>query len=208
MANHKLSLHPTSSSLRWDPPGSTTPPPQRPCSVPFLWEEIPGKPKEHVSLFKTFSGIPTDHTGPVSVRRLELPPRLVAKMQAMQQDADLNSPMTVLDGPGFAKPVATRVHVMCHSFSYYREAKKKAKRQRENWFWLKRKNAHSKKIGEELKIMTPTLSRNRSLNGASAPQRSSHFWVCFQFYYFHFILINYWGLFCFSFNFTALLSIR
>jgi Protein of unknown function (DUF688) len=183
MANHKLSLHHSSSSLRWDPPGSATPPPQRPCSVPFLWEEIPGKPKEHVSLFKTFSDIPTDGTGSLSVRRLELPPRLVAKMQAMQQDADLNSSMMVLDGPGLAKPGATRVHVACHSFSYYREAKKKAKRQREAWFWPRKKNAHSKKLGEELKITIPTLSRNRSLSGVSAPHRSSHFWVCFQSYF-------------------------
>lgn len=180
MANHKLSFHHTSSSLRWDPPGSATPPPQRPGSVPFLWEEIPGKPKEHVSLFKPFSGTPTDGTGPLSVRSLELPPRLVAKMKAMQGDVDLDSPTTVLDGPDLAKPCPNRVHVACHSFSYYREGKKKAKRQKEGWFWRRKKNnnVHIKKLGEELKITTPTLSRNKSLTGISSPHHSSHFWVC------------------------------
>lgn len=189
MANHKLSFH-TPSSLRWDPPGSATPPPQKPGSVPFLWEEKPGMPKKNTSLFKPFSDVtPADSTGPLSVQSLELPPRLVAKMKAMQMQrhVDLVSPTMVLDEPGLANPGPTRVHVTCHSFSYYREDKKKAKRQTEAWFWPKRKNPRSKKLGEELMMPTPKLSRNRSLTSVSDSHHSSHFWVCFQ-SYIYFIL--------------------
>ncbi|KAJ4768251.1 DUF688 family protein [Rhynchospora pubera] len=175
MASSKLSSY-TPSSLRWDPPGSTTPPPQKPGAVPFLWEEKPGKPKKHAALFGPFTDTPTDDKGRLSVQSLELPPRLAAEMKAMQRHVDLNSPSTVLHGPELTKPGTTRVHVTCHSFSYYMEGKKKAKRQKEAWFWRRKKNLHNKQE-EEFKFATPTLSRNRSLNGNSASDHSSHFWA-------------------------------
>ncbi|KAK4766559.1 hypothetical protein SAY87_008201 [Trapa incisa] len=81
----KLSLF----SLPKKPPevsGMLTPPLQTPASVPFQWEEAPGRPRPFCT--RSFPK-------PSTARCLELPPRLLkeAKITSMP------SPTTVLDGP-------------------------------------------------------------------------------------------------------------
>ncbi|RDX80844.1 hypothetical protein CR513_38547, partial [Mucuna pruriens] len=68
------------------PPELPTPPPRTAVSVPFEWEEAPGKPRPcHTR---------SDPKGCADVARtLELPPRLVLL------EAKSSSPTTVLDGP-------------------------------------------------------------------------------------------------------------
>ncbi|KAK7320839.1 hypothetical protein VNO77_30687 [Canavalia gladiata] len=87
----KLSL----STVSWQrmPPELPTPPPKTAVSVPFQWEEAPGKPR-------------TCHTrsepkGSDDVARaLELPPRLVL------METKVSSPTTVLDGPYVGRAIS------------------------------------------------------------------------------------------------------
>ncbi|GLU21274.1 hypothetical protein SLE2022_374200 [Rubroshorea leprosula] len=84
----KLSLLniPSKVKLETQTPGTATPPLRSTISIPFQWEEEPGKPR----LCDTGSGKP----GGTAVRCLELPPRL------LYDDAKvMPSPTTVLDGP-------------------------------------------------------------------------------------------------------------
>ncbi|XAR52198.1 hypothetical protein NMG60_11020138 [Bertholletia excelsa] len=89
----KLSLLPLPSQPP-EPPGMVTPPLQTPASVPFLWEEVPGKPR----LGYSAGELPK----PKSARRLDLPPRLVNEAKFINTP----SPTTVLDGPYSGRSVA------------------------------------------------------------------------------------------------------
>ncbi|KAF5732432.1 hypothetical protein HS088_TW18G01127 [Tripterygium wilfordii] len=70
-----------------EPPGFLTPPLRTSASVPFQWEEAPGRPRPSTIA----------HTKPKlkNARSLDLPPRLL-----INED---NSPTTVLDGPYMGK---------------------------------------------------------------------------------------------------------
>lgn len=67
-------------------PGMLTPPLYASVSVPFRWEEEPGKPRTCNALATIFN--PTD----ITPKCLELPPRLLL-------DTKLPSPTTVFEGP-------------------------------------------------------------------------------------------------------------
>ncbi|XP_057483977.1 uncharacterized protein At4g00950 [Actinidia eriantha] len=67
-----------------EPPGILTPPLQTPASVPFQWEEAPGKPRV-CAISK-----------PKAARCLDLPPRLLTEAG---KTTNTPSPTTVLDGP-------------------------------------------------------------------------------------------------------------
>ncbi|GMI98974.1 hypothetical protein like AT4G27810 [Hibiscus trionum] len=69
-------------------PGTLTPPLRSSASVPFLWEEEPGKPKACA----TVSPFPDNFAR----KCLELPPRL---QEANKNNNKVCSPTTVLDGP-------------------------------------------------------------------------------------------------------------
>nr|XP_043624685.1 uncharacterized protein At4g00950-like [Erigeron canadensis] len=71
-----------------EPSGMLTPPLQTSASVPFQWEEQPGKPRPCTDLI-----IHPTITRPE--KSLDLPPRL-----AMLESSKSCSPTTVLDGPG------------------------------------------------------------------------------------------------------------
>ncbi|PIA28220.1 hypothetical protein AQUCO_07200100v1 [Aquilegia coerulea] len=73
-----------------EPPGMLTPPLQKQASIPFLWEEAPGKPR-----FPTSSSSTTT-TNKSLARCLELPPRLILSEVKM---TEIPSPTTVFDGP-------------------------------------------------------------------------------------------------------------
>ncbi|XP_076917565.1 uncharacterized protein LOC143577686 [Bidens hawaiensis] len=71
-----------------EPSGTKTPPLQPAASVPFQWEEQPGKPRP-------CTDIVVASTQPN--KRLDLPPRLT---MTDSTKPSLRSPTTVLDGPG------------------------------------------------------------------------------------------------------------
>ena len=72
-------------------PGMLTPPYQTSLSVPFRWEEQPGKPRPCTDL-ATFSSL-----SDLAPKCLELPPRLFLETK-------LASPTTVLEGPYVGRP--------------------------------------------------------------------------------------------------------
>ncbi|XP_057498022.1 uncharacterized protein At4g00950-like [Actinidia eriantha] len=79
-----LSLPPIKSP---EPSGTLTPPLYTSASVPFRWEEEPGKPRPSTALLL----LPTTTT-----KGLELPPRLQSMDSKMTK---IPSPTTVLEGP-------------------------------------------------------------------------------------------------------------
>lgn len=93
-----------------------TPPLQTSVSVPFQWEEAPGKPRATVTL-----AAPSITTTPPpakykSARCLDLPPRLLTMNHDTAKSTILPSPTTVLDGPFVDRSVSNAC-----SFSFRRE---------------------------------------------------------------------------------------
>ncbi|KAE8671352.1 Detected protein of unknown function [Hibiscus syriacus] len=72
-------------------PGTLTPPLRASASVPFGWEEEPGKPKPCTTI--------TPFSEDFARKCLELPPRLLLVQEANKKKNKLNSPTTVLDVP-------------------------------------------------------------------------------------------------------------
>ncbi|XP_009368671.2 uncharacterized protein At4g00950 isoform X1 [Pyrus x bretschneideri] len=70
-----------------EPQGMLTPPLQTTASVPFKWEEAPGKPRDCGG---------SAESKPKCARSLELPPRLQSEAAKI---TNTTSPTTVLDGP-------------------------------------------------------------------------------------------------------------
>lgn len=103
----KLSLY-SVPGQRMKPLGTATPPPRVLVSVPFMWEEAPGKPRKQPT--------PGGHgMMPGGARSLDLPPRMVAAMVEAKSNKTL-SPTTALDGPEHAtRPVPLG---SCYSFSF------------------------------------------------------------------------------------------
>lgn len=83
----KLSLYSLPSKPP-PPPGSLTPPLHTVASIPFQWEEAPGKPRP-VSLA-------TSNYKSRAARCLDLPPRLLTERSRV---TNIASPTTVLEGP-------------------------------------------------------------------------------------------------------------
>ncbi|XP_010428000.1 PREDICTED: uncharacterized protein At4g00950-like [Camelina sativa] len=71
------------------------------ASVPFSWEEEPGKPKQHSSSSSSsFSPLPSYFSSsPETHKSLELPPRLLFLEKDGGLATKLQSPITVFDGP-------------------------------------------------------------------------------------------------------------
>ena len=78
-----------------EPPGMVTPPLHASISVPFQWEEAPGKPRP--------SGIIEPNSKPRSARSLDLPPRLFADAKV----AHFASPTTGVDEPIFGPDLSS-----------------------------------------------------------------------------------------------------
>lgn len=70
-----------------EPSGTLTPPLRTRASIPFQWEEAPGKPRHHCS---------TIESKPSCARTLELPPRLLKEAKVI----DFPFPTTALDSNG------------------------------------------------------------------------------------------------------------
>ncbi|XP_022737067.1 uncharacterized protein At4g00950 [Durio zibethinus] len=86
----KLSLYSFPCKAK-EPSGMITPPIYTSVSIPFQWEEAPGKPRP----CPTSDTDTTSQSKPNAVRCLELPPKLLAEAKV----ASLSSPTTVLEGP-------------------------------------------------------------------------------------------------------------
>lgn len=71
------------------PSGMATPPLQALASVPFKWEELPGKPRPCTDIV----------VRPESAKCLELPPCRVLFTEPAHRITKISSPTTVLDGP-------------------------------------------------------------------------------------------------------------
>ncbi|XP_061364438.1 uncharacterized protein At4g00950-like [Gastrolobium bilobum] len=84
----KLSILPSRPTMQ---PEAPTPPPRTRVSVPFKWEEAPGKPRPCHTRSE-----PMDSDSTVA-RTLELPPRLLFSETNVSNN--MPSPTTVLDGP-------------------------------------------------------------------------------------------------------------
>lgn len=76
-----------------EPPGMLTPPIKALASIPFQWEEAPGKPRPCCA----GAGDDGESKPKNVVRCLELPPRLLN--EAKVASSGMPSPTTVLDGP-------------------------------------------------------------------------------------------------------------
>ncbi|KAK1374025.1 DUF688 domain-containing protein [Heracleum sosnowskyi] len=90
----KLPLFSASPKLSPEPSGLQTPPLQTSASVPFLWEQEPGKPLPCTAII----------TVPSHKKCLELPPRL-QPTEYSRLITKTPSPTTVLDGPYMGKNV-------------------------------------------------------------------------------------------------------
>ncbi|KAJ0430448.1 hypothetical protein HanHA300_Chr17g0669151 [Helianthus annuus] len=99
------------------PPGTSTPPLQTTtASVPFRWEEQPGKPRPCTDLIVA----PTHHT-----KCLHLPPRLAATVDPTKISSP--SPTTVLDGPD---NIHGKSFFSSSSFRFVKERRRRERRQR------------------------------------------------------------------------------
>ncbi|XP_062120088.1 uncharacterized protein At4g00950 [Humulus lupulus] len=88
----KLSLYSLPNQLP-EPSGSASPPQRVSASVPFLWEEAPGKPRLGTT---TEPDQAADHDErSLVMKSLELPPRLLGEVKF----TNMSSPTTVLYGP-------------------------------------------------------------------------------------------------------------
>ncbi|XP_047332703.1 uncharacterized protein At4g00950-like [Impatiens glandulifera] len=92
----KLALSSLPIKPSFDTPGSITPPFGTSISIPFQWEEIPGKPRTGIS--NSGQNPVRDFHKPSVVRCLELPPRLMIINESAKMTG-LPSPTTVLEGP-------------------------------------------------------------------------------------------------------------
>ncbi|KAK1412200.1 hypothetical protein QVD17_33239 [Tagetes erecta] len=100
----------------------STPPLQTTVSVPFRWEEQPGKPLPCTDLIITGSQYNT--TRPDKTH-LDLPPRLAAVTPEANIVTKTSSPTTVLDGPGDVK--TTKSVLSSFSFRFTTERRRRRK---------------------------------------------------------------------------------
>ncbi|ESQ43207.1 hypothetical protein EUTSA_v10014570mg [Eutrema salsugineum] len=93
----KLPLFSYPMNRAYETPGLATPPVNIAGSVPFLWEEAPGKPRSSIR-----KPARSNQTGEKrgAARCLDLPPRLLLPGESCKSStANEPSPTTVLDGP-------------------------------------------------------------------------------------------------------------
>ncbi|KAK9291526.1 hypothetical protein L1049_019474 [Liquidambar formosana] len=104
-----------------EPAWMLTPPHQALASVPFQWEEAPGKPRPSTT---TGGGGASTLSEPEIGRSLELPPRLLAEVKV----TNMPSPTTVLDGPYVGRTLS-------YTFSFRKGESRKGKGNFGSWRW-------------------------------------------------------------------------
>ncbi|MBA0735593.1 hypothetical protein Gogos_019428 [Gossypium gossypioides] len=98
----KLSLY-SFPCMAKESSGMMTPPIHASVSIPFLWEEAPGRPRRSYRGSENETDT-SNGSKPNVARSLELPPRLLAKAKV----ANMPPPTTVLDGPDAFRPGSFR----------------------------------------------------------------------------------------------------
>jgi hypothetical protein len=186
-----------------EPSGMLTPPLHSSASVPFRWEEEPGKPRPCTALATV--------TDVFATKCLELPPRLLTT-----SDTRLPSPTTVLEGPyvGRSKFQSSsfRISRECYgSFSHERAqlgapASAPSKR---GWLgsWGRRAFKSKKEVGGCSHVFPSSVDKESDCGSAgesnskkgkmtrirragslsSLSHARSHFWVSFALHFFFFI---------------------
>ncbi|XP_045808730.1 uncharacterized protein At4g00950-like [Trifolium pratense] len=103
---HKLSL-PTTKRPCFSSEAPTPPPRSAAISIPFKWEEAPGKPRPcHRELSEAKEREEVVNNNNV-VRALELPPRLLLSLESNNgNNNNAPSPTTVLEGPYVGRAVS------------------------------------------------------------------------------------------------------
>ncbi|XP_076943034.1 uncharacterized protein LOC143613120 [Bidens hawaiensis] len=140
----KLPLFSIPHHVVTQPSSMPTPPRQTLASVPFQWEEQPGKPHPCTDIV-----ISSNHT-----KCLELPPRLAAITK-------ISSPTTVLDGPGGGRSVFSSASFR---FNNNNNNKRRRRRQMQGSFdsscsggWSPTEDNNNNNIG----LLQPELSDNK-----------------------------------------------
>ncbi|XP_057462520.1 uncharacterized protein At4g00950-like [Actinidia eriantha] len=145
-----------------EPPGILTPPLQALASVPFQWEEVPGKPRD------------CSTAKPKAARCLDLPPRLLTEAGKI---TNTPSPTTVLDGPYSSRSLS---HTM--SFSLGKASFVKERVNFSSWRWgsFKDNGGDTGVISTShlplvvvLSVMSVTFQRRSSSQGLRRERASS-----------------------------------
>ncbi|XP_076950315.1 uncharacterized protein At4g00950-like [Bidens hawaiensis] len=149
-----------------EPSSMPTPPRQTLASVPFQWEEQPGKPHPFTDII-----ISSNHT-----KCLELPPRLAVITK-------ISSPTTVLDGPGGGRSVFSSA-----SFRFYNNNnnnnKKERRRRRQmqgsfdsscsgGWSPTEDNNNNNNNNNNNIGLLQPELSDNKVVGSGRYKQFGS-----------------------------------
>ncbi|KAG5229545.1 DUF688 domain-containing protein [Salix suchowensis] len=155
-----------------------TPPIHTLASVPFKWEEAPGKPRP--------SCISTHQSKPKFARCLELPPRLLNEVKVSNSP----SPSTVLDGPYVSRSLSLGKGSSWSSLENLGGGKVSSKDSRvvfgsSRWggFWKNNKefddpgpgDSSGVSHGDETKVKITRIRRRSSFLGLSHSR--SHFWT-------------------------------
>ncbi|KAL2468840.1 putative protein-like [Forsythia ovata] len=160
-----------------------TPPLQTLASVPFKWEEEPGKPRPCSTLFSPSNTIDTKEP-----KFLELPPRLY--MESTPKNNKTPSPTTVLDGPYVAsKPKFSSFRFfMERQDSFNSTSSTSPEREELNTTVLDKKEhkgrgffgtwgqkrGGKKEVDESTRVKKGNMRRNGSFSSLS--QAKSHLW--------------------------------
>ncbi|GAU21119.1 hypothetical protein TSUD_10360 [Trifolium subterraneum] len=106
---HKLSLPITTTRQCFSSEAPTPPPRSAVISIPFKWEEAPGKPRPcHRELLEPKERevvVNNNNNNNNVVRALELPPRLLLSLESNNNN-NTPSPTTVLEGPYVGRAVS------------------------------------------------------------------------------------------------------
>ncbi|CAL0319520.1 unnamed protein product [Lupinus luteus] len=151
-----------------DTPPPPPPPPQTEVSVPFIWEEAPGKPRR----CHTQSEPNNDNT----TRTLELPPRLL-----VLDKVEVPSPTTVLGGPyvGRAMSFSTsyRTHRECWNSNFGStrwSGTRKINKESEGSFDFS--GTITLGTPQQNRVKITRVQRRESFFNLSQPKPKSHFW--------------------------------
>lgn len=166
---HKLSI--TTARPCFTADAATPPPRTTALSVPFKWEEAPGKPRPCHTQSK-----PKDREVNV-VRALELPPRLLS-LENVKVNAP--SPTTVLEGPYVGRAVSFTT-----SYRDSNNIKESLNFGSSRWGGLKKNNRIDREgsfdfsswsVDGNSKVKITRVRRKGSFSSLS--HGSSHLWVC------------------------------
>ncbi|KAF5188277.1 hypothetical protein FRX31_022133 [Thalictrum thalictroides] len=151
-----------------EPPGMLTPPLQRQASIPFLWEEAPGKPRFPPS--SSSSSNTTTTTNKSLARCLELPPRLILSEFKM---TEMPSPTTVLDGPYVRRSASHSTVFARERLTSFEDIGSISKRSGYFGSWGKKNSMRNTRVCEGSCGISPCSSSFRGTTGGGGGEAAS-----------------------------------